>query len=410
MNIVVIHNSYQRPGGEDVVVAQETALLERHGHRVTHYQRSNREIESLSFGEKLGLISRIISAGDSKLCVREILRDLKPDLVHVHNTFALISPSVYETCHEENVPVVQTLHNYRLMCPAATFYRNGKVCEECPTNGLQRSLRYGCYHNSRVQSGAIALMLKAHRLKNTWNERVDAYIALSHFQKARFAQSGIPAGRIHVKPNFVEPDPGERTERSDGGRRRYVLFVGRLSVEKGLSVLLKAWNRLHEEIPLVIVGDGPMRPYLEKEVKSKGLRSVFFAGLLNRSDVYDAMKSAAFVVVPSVWQEPFGLNIVEAFACGTPVLGASIGAIGEMVDDNRTGMHFAPDDPDSLANKVTSCWTNSAKLEAMGREARRVYRERYTGNSTYPRLMDIYASAIETHFRRKKKQSLRTAA
>lgn len=405
MNLLIIHNSYRQPGGEDVVVAQESDLLQRNGHRVTHYQRSNREIEALSLKQKLGLISRIISAEDSKLAVRRMLRDLKPDLVHVHNTFALVSPSVYQACHQEHVPVVQTLHNYRLMCPAATFYRNGKICEECVTDGLWRSVKHGCYHNSRVQSGAIALMLKAHRLRNTWNERVDAYIAISHFQKARFVQSGIPAGKIHVKPNFVEPDPGERSE---GGQ--YALFVGRLSVEKGLSTLLKAWQQLPEKIPLVIAGDGPMRPDLEAEVKVKKLRSVHFVGQLSRPGVYDAMKRAAFLVVPSVWQEPFGLNIVEAFACGTPVLGASIGAIGEMVDDTRTGLHFAPNDPDALASTVTWCWANLSKVEAMGKAARQVYQERYTGKSTYPLLMDVYASAIETHFRSRKKRALRTAA
>jgi len=405
MNIVVIHNTYQQPGGEDIVVAQETAQLRHHGHRVTQYQRSNREIESLSLRDKLGLIRRIISAGDSQLAVREMLRDLKPDLVHVHNTFAMVSPSVYEACHEEDVPVVQTLHNYRLMCPAATFYRNGRVCEECTTNGLLRSVKYGCYHNSRAQSGAIVLMLKAHRMRNTWNERVDAYIALSHFQKLKFVRSGIPAGKIHVKPNFVEPDPGEGSERG-----RYALFVGRLSDEKGLSLLLKAWERLREEIPLLIVGDGPIRRDLEEEAKSKELRCIRFVGQLSRSQVYDAMKGAAFLVMPSVWQEPFGLNIVEAFACGTPVLGASIGAIPEMVDDHATGMLFTANDPDSLASKASWCWMNLPELEQMGRAARRVYQERYTGNSTYPLLVDIYASAIETHFRRKTNRALRTAA
>ena len=405
MNLLVIHNSYQQPGGEDVVVAQETALLRGKGHRVTQYERSNRELESLSFGQKLSLIRRIISAEDSKLAVHGILRDLKPDLVHVHNTFAMISPSVYEACKDEDVPVVQTLHNYRLMCPAATFYRNGKICEECATDGLQRSVQHGCYRNSRLQSGAIALMLKTHRLRNTWQERVDAYIALSNFQKSRFVQSGMPAERIHVKPNFVDPDPGERSE---GGR--YALFVGRLSAEKGLLLLLEAWRRIPEEIPLVIAGDGPMRHRLETEVRTNELRSVYFAGQLSRSAVYDAIKRAAFLVVPSVWQEPFGLSIVEAFACGTPVLGASIGAIAEMVADHRTGLHFAPDNPDSLANKAKWCWANLPKVEAMGKAARRVFEERYTGNATYPQLMDIYASAIDTHFQRKESRALRTAA
>jgi glycosyltransferase involved in cell wall biosynthesis len=405
MNILIIHNTYQQPGGEDVVVAQESRLLERHGHRVSAYQRSNDEIGELSSGQRLGLISRIVSASDSKRDVLGILRERKPDIVHVHNTFAMVSPSVYEACREEDVPVVQTLHNYRLLCPAATLFRDSAPCEECLTHSLLRSVQHGCYRDSRVMSGAIALMLKTHRSRQTWINGVDAYIAISRFARDKFVQSGLPAHKIQVKPNFVEPDPGERSHPGD-----YALFVGRLSPEKGLTTLLDAWQRLPSAVPLVIAGDGPMRHALEAAVARKRLQGVHFAGRLGRDGINDAMQKAAFLVVPSIWYEPFGLVVAEAFACGTPVLGAAIGGIPEMLDDQVTGLHFAPADPNALAEKVAWAWEHRSELAAMGKAARRVYEDRYTANANYDRLMKIYDSAIDTHARRNRNRSLRAAA
>jgi glycosyltransferase involved in cell wall biosynthesis len=405
MRILIIHNSYQQPGGEDIVVAQEAALLERNGHTVSIYKRSNDEIDDLSFAQRLGLIPRIVSARDSKLAVRGILRDLKPDLVHVHNTFAMVSPSVYEACQEEDVPVVQTLHNYRLLCPAATFYRDAEPCEECMTQGLLQSVRHACYRDSRAMSAAIALMLKTHRSRQTWNRQIDTYIAISNFVREKFIQAGFPAGKISVKPNFVYPDPGERSGSGD-----YALFLGRLSPEKGLRTLLETWERLPSTVPLVIAGDGPMRPHLETEVARKGLRGIRFVGQCGRQEAYDAIKKAAFLVVPSVWYEPFGLVVAEAFACGTPVLGACVGAIQEMLDDHVTGLHFTPGDPDELAKKVAWAWEHLPELAAMGRAARRVYEDRYTANTNYRFLMNIYGSAIDAHAKFKRNPPLRAAA
>ena len=245
MRILTIHNTYQQPGGEDVVVAQESRLLEQRGHIVNSYQRSNHEIEALSFTQKLGLISRIVSASDTKLAVRDLLQNLKPDVVHIHNTFLMVSPAVYEVCQDESMPVVQTLHNYRLLCPASTFYRAGAVCEDCVIGGLLRSVQHGCYRDSRVMSGAIAFMLQTHRSRQTWSHGIDAYIAISDFVKDRFVESGFSANKILVKANFVEPDPGERSRPGD-----FALFVGRLLPEKGLSTLLQAWQHLPSTVPL----------------------------------------------------------------------------------------------------------------------------------------------------------------
>jgi glycosyltransferase involved in cell wall biosynthesis len=405
MNILVLHNTYQQPGGEDVVVAQETSLLETNGHKVHAYTRSNNECDVSSFARRLGLVTRIISANDSKIAVRDLVRRTKPDVVHAHNTFAMISPAVYEVCQDEDVPVIQTLHNYRLLCPSSTLYRDGNCCEECVSHGLLRSVRHACYRDSHLMSGVIALMLKIHAARQTWHRQIDAYVAISDFVRDRFVDAGFPAEKIYVKPNFVDPDPGERSHPGE-----YALFVGRLSVEKGLLTLLEAWERLPSAVPLIIVGDGPLRPQLEAKVVDKGLRSVRLVGRLRREDAYAAMKRAAFLVVPSNWYEPFGLVIAEAFACGTPVLGASVGAIQVMVDDHVTGLHFAHGDSSDLAAKVTWAWTHPQALAEMGRTARRAYEARYTPAENYQSLMKIYACAIDTHITRTRRHQLPPAA
>lgn len=257
MNVLIIHNTYRQSGGEDVVVAQESSLLRREGHSVSTYQRSNHELDSLSFVQKLSLISRIVSADDSKTAVDRLIRDFKPDVVHVHNTFHMVSPSVYEACRDQNVPVVQTLHNYRFLCPASTFYRSGGICEECVTHSLLHSVKHGCYRESRAMSAAIALVLKTHRTRQTWTNGIDVYVAISRFVRDKHVESGFPPSKVLVKPNFVDPDPGERTRAGEGA-----VFVGRLSPEKGASTLIDAWRRLPSPVPLVIVGDGPLRQQL----------------------------------------------------------------------------------------------------------------------------------------------------
>lgn len=405
MNVLIIHNTYQQPGGEDVVVAQEIKLLEQHGHRVHLYLRSNHEIETLSLIQRVGLLGRVISAQDSKLTVRGLVRNLKPDVVHVHNTFAMVSPSVYDACELEDVPVVQTLHNYRLVCPAATLFRDGKSCHDCITRGLLTSVRHACYHDSRLMSGAIAIMLQTHRSRQTWNRRIDAYIALSQFAKNKFVQCGMPVSKIHVKPNFVEPDPGAGSHSGN-----YALYVGRLTPEKGALTLLRAWQHLPLPIPLVFAGDGPMRRLMEVEVEGRAMRCIRFAGQLKRDEVHALIKDASFLIVPSLWDEPFGLVVAEAFACGTPVIGAAAGAIQDMVEDQATGLLFPPGNPIALARKVIWAWEHRQQLESMSQAARRAYESRYTANGNYRILMEIYASAIDDHFRSKRKHVLRAAA
>jgi glycosyltransferase involved in cell wall biosynthesis len=392
MKILLIHNTYQQPGGEDVVFEQERRLLQQHGHEIVTYQRSNHEIEQLSMFERIALVTRIIAAEDSKQQVWKILEMFQPDLVHAHNTFMMISPSVYEACGEAHVPVLQTLQNYRLLCPAALLFRDGHVCEECSEHGLTRSVWHGCYRDSRPTTAAVALMLKTHRERRTWTDAVTGYVVATEFARQKFIHGGLPAEKIFVKPNFVDPDPGERSQPGD-----YALFVGRLSPEKGVSTLLAAWSRLGPSIPLVIAGDGPLRPRLEAEVAKNNLRQVSFRGRLNPSETRAAMKQARFLVLPSLWYEGFPMVMAESLACGTPVLGSRLGAIEEIITDGRTGLHFTPGDPTDLGEKVEWAWNHPSELTAMGREARLDYESRYTSEMNYSLLMAIYQQVIKAH-------------
>lgn len=388
MKILLAHNYYQIRGGEEVVFEQEKQLLEQTGNEVITYCRSNDEIRRFTAMERLALAQRSIWAADTEREFGEILARESPDVVHVHNTSLLISPSIYSACKKHGVPVVQTLHNFRLICPSVTLFRDGKVCEECTTEGLRRSLYYGCYRNSRLATASVALGLFLHRRWRTWEKLVTRYITLSEFGRNKFIAGGLPPEKIVVKPNFVSPDPGERQDSGD-----YALFVGRLSVEKGAAVLLQAWERLPRHYPLHIVGDGPERESLKARAHQLGL-PVRFRGRLSREEAIIAMKQSRFLVVPSGWYETFGMCIAEAFACGTPVICSRLGTMQELVMDGQTGLHFSSGDPDDLALKVEWAWSHPEQMHSMGRAGRCEYVSKYTPERNYPMLMDIYRSAI----------------
>ena len=389
MKILLIHNAYCEPGGEDVAFDAERRLLEDAGHQVVIYRRTNWEIQNYSGFERLALVSRIVWAKDARQDIAVLLRQEKPQLAHIHNTFVMVSPSVYSACQQAGVPVVQTLHNYRLLCPGANFFRKGHVCEECVEHSLWRGIRYGCYRDSRPATATVALMLALHRRWRTWMGMVNGYIALTEFARNKFISGGLPAEKISVKPNFVHSDPGERTESGE-----YALFVGRLAPDKGLHTLLASWKRLHNCLPLHVVGDGPMRTQLEAEAVECGVANILFRGRLARSAVWEAIKGAKFLILPSECYENFPVTVAEAFACGTPVICSRHGATQEIVTDSRTGLHFAPGNPDDLAQKVEWASTHPRRMAEMGKEARREYESRYTSEKNYSLLMEIYRRVL----------------
>jgi glycosyltransferase involved in cell wall biosynthesis len=389
MKIVMVHNTYQQPGGEDVVFQQECANLERAGHEVVRYQRSNFEIDKLSPLGRLALPKNTIWSAATRRDFGALLQCERPDLVHVHNTFMMISPSIYAACRDHRVPVVQTLHNFRLLCPGATLYRDGHICEDCLAGSLWSSVRHNCYRDSKPASATVALMLATHRRLGTWRDSIDRYIALTEFSRDKFVSAGFPANKFAVKPNFVGSDPGPRTETRD-----FALFAGRLTPEKGLATLLDAWERLAISCPLEIVGDGPDRAVLEAQVRDRNIQGISIRGSLPRTETLALMKAARFLIAPSNWYEGFPMVIAEALACGTPVVCSRLGAMQEIIMDNVTGLHFSPGDAEDLARKVTKAWTDPSAVAQMSRNARRTYEEQYTAERNYEQQMEIYRDAV----------------
>jgi glycosyltransferase involved in cell wall biosynthesis len=387
LSVLCLHNRYIQPGGEDQVFESESQLLVENGVRVEKVE------EQTTYPS--GLVRKIEAAVD---CVwsrswharfKALLQSSRPDVVHIHNFFSVISPSVYYACKEEGIPVVQTLHNYRLACPAASFYRDGKVCEECLDQGPFHGVRYGCYRDSKLATATLAAMIEVHRWKNTWTEMVDCYIALTEFARQKMIQGGLPAEKIQVKPNFVLPDPGPRSGNGD-----YALFVGRLVDLKGVGTMLAAWSKLPASIPLVIAGDGPFRPEMEKLISSHNLKNVDYRGRLSRQQTLATMKGARFLMFPSEWYEGFPVTIAESFACGVPVLCSRLGSMQEIVEDGVTGLHFNSGDAQDMADRVQWAWSHPQETSTMGFSARAEFEAKYSAERNFGMLTAIYESVL----------------
>lgn len=382
LSILVLHNRYQQAGGEDAVVQAEGVLLRKAGHHVSLFEISNVVIQGLASQLSVGLQAVYSFAWGRNL--RNVLERNRPDIVHVHNFFPLFTPSIYDACVDAGVPVVQTLHNYRLLCPGGLFMRNGMLCEECLEKGPFHGVRYGCYRGSRIQTLPVALMLAFHKSRRTWHEKVDCFIALTEFAKGKFVQAGFPSEKIVVKPNFVNL-PKIPAKQNEG----YAVFVGRLSTEKGVETLLHAWRDL-PDTQLKLIGDGPL---LDKAI-SLSSKSVEVLGRKNHSEVLDNIANALFLVMPSEWYEGFPMVIVEAMACGVPVLASRLGAMAEIIEDGRTGLLFEPGNVKDLVSKVRWFFEHPKKAEEMGRNARAEYEAKYTPERNYEMLMEIYERAI----------------
>ncbi len=387
--IVIVHNAYRQPGGEDTVVRAENALLLQAGNEVLEYFRHNNEIQSEGICTNIVLGARTVWSSDSRNNLYRLLKDSKPDIVHFHNTFPLISPAAYYACRDLGVPIVQTLHNYRLFCSAGAFFRDGKVCEDCLDKNHWQAVRHACFRQSRSATSAVATMLAFHHWRGTWTKLVDCYIALSGFSRAKFIAAGLPAAKIVVKPNFVLPDPGVGAE-----SRNYAVFIGRLSEEKGLRTLLQAWDRVNPEYVLRVIGDGPLFADLQSQISHSGSSNIRLEGHLPREQSLSRLQGARFLILPSNCYENFPMTVAEAYACGTPVIASRLGAMEEIVDDGRTGLHFTPGDADDLAAKVRWAWTNPDVMRRMGGNARADFEAKYTAGKNYEMLTAIYESVM----------------
>jgi glycosyltransferase involved in cell wall biosynthesis len=382
--LLLVHNYYQQRGGEDVVFEAEARLLEEHGHEVLRYEASNDGLDTMPAWT---LARRTVWNSRTYHDVRRLLERERPALVHVHNTLPVVSPAVYYAARRAGVPLVQTLHNYRLLCPSAVLFRQGAVCEACLHLTLAHpAVRYGCYRGSRAASAAVATTSALQRVLGTWHRCVDLFVALTDFARGKFIQGGLPPDRIVVKPNFA---PDRRVERVDGD---YALFVGRLSPEKGVQPLLAAWQRLGGRIRLRIIGDGPEAPAVTAAIRAGA--AVDYLGRQGPDAVSAAMAGAKFLIFPSIWYETFGLTIIEAYAAGLPVLASDMGAMSDLVREGVTGLRFRPGDPEHLAQRVEWALAHPEDLREMGRNARREYESRYTPERNHGLLLEVYETAL----------------
>ena len=378
MKVVVAHNLYQNKGGEDSVMEAEVALLLGRGHLVELFQRHNDAIHRMSGASAaLQAVWSMPVAKDFEA----MLRSFKPDVVHVHNTFPLISPAIYWVAGRLGVPIVQTLHNFRLLCPQAMFLRDGKVCEDCLGKVPWRGATHGCYRNSKLQSTVLASMLTLHRALGTYHNKITRYIALNQFCRDKFIEGGLPSEHIVIKPNFVDFEAPVSVAR-DG-----FLFVGRLSVEKGIDVLVQA-AKASVSTRIRVAGTGPESRLL---VSVPGVTAL---GALSIELVRSEMSQAMALVLPSIWYENFPRTLVEAFACGLPVIASRIGALADLVTDGVTGLLFDPGNPRELTKKLLWAQQHPVEMAQMGRNARARYEAEFTAERNYQQLMAIYADAI----------------
>ena len=382
MKILIAHNRYREIGGEDAVFEAEAGLLEARGHQVIRHAESNRAIDNRIM---VGVGVRAIWSQPSYASMALLLESHEPDLAHFHNIFPLISPSSYFACARRKVPVVQTLHNYRLLCPVATFFRDGRPCEDClrktaPWPGIL----HACYRGSRLQTASVAASVTVHRWLKTWQEKVDQYIVLTEFARAKFIEGGLDPQKLTVKPNFVHPDPGMRN-----GSGEYAVYLGRISPQKGIWTLLSAWSRV-PRIPLRVIGEGPLLQQVRTHVEKSKLQNVEILGNLNHGAAMDALMGARFSVFPSESYEGFPMVILESLAAEVPVIASGHGAMAEIIKNERTGIHFVPGSHTDLADKVAWAWDHPDAMSKMGEHGRAEYLERYTADSNYLQLMDIY--------------------
>ncbi|MGG1940761.1 glycosyltransferase family 4 protein [Paenibacillus polymyxa] len=388
--VLIIHNFYQQSGGEDKVVEQESAMLRSSGIETEHYYVHNDSIQSKGLANMAKLAVEAAWSFPEFKRIKELLLRVKPDVVHVHNFFPVISPSVYHACERLGVPVVQTLHNYRLICPAATFMRGNEVCEKCLHGTLLHSIRHGCYRGSQLQTIPVAAMIKFNELIGTWQHKVSRYIALTEFARDKFAESGIPLDRIAVKPNFIHH---QTVKAKYDPNDRYLLFVGRISAEKGVRNLLQAWSQLEDRggLRLVIIGDGPQKAELAAAYSQEDIQ---FLGKQDGDTVLDCMSRAMYVMVPSIWYEGFPMTIVESYSVGTPVLCSRIGALEEVVEDGVTGFHFQHDDLENIKTVIRRAvaYENYA---AMRQKVAENYAAHYTEEVNVKQLLAIYSEAME---------------
>lgn len=384
MKVLLCHNYYQLPGGEDRVFEDEATLLEQRGHEVVRFTLSNDQIEDMSRWEvaRRTFWNRQVAAE-----LRATIRRERPQLMHCTNVFPLISPAAYYVARREGVPVVQTLQNYRLICPAAVLMRDGRVCEDCVGKQIAwPAIRHKCYRDSRLGTACVAGMVTTHRWAGTWHRAVTRYVTATQFARQKFISAGFRPEQIRVKPNFVSPTPPPG--RGEGG---YYAFVGRLAPEKGIDALLAAWRSFDGR--LKILGDGPLADRVAQFAAAH--EHVEWLGHQSGEAVQQIVADATALIVPSLWYEGLPKTVIEAFSVGTPMIASDLGAMAEVITPDETGLLFAPGDAERLRDRLEQIDRSPGLAQAMRSNVRRAFEQRYTAERNYEMLRAIYEEAVQ---------------
>lgn len=385
-NILLVHNTYQIPGGEDTVVRNEKHLMEQNGHKVVLYTRSNTELKGFSMGQRFLLPFTTIFNLRTYREIRKIIKEEQIDVVHVHNTLNLISPSVYYAALSRHVPVVQTIHNFRLLCPAATFYRDEHICEECVDKGLRCAVKHSCYRESKLQTLACVICLTIHRTLGIYGKI--SYICLTEFNRGKLLQlKQINPVQVYVKPNFAD-GTAQITEKRD----QAVLFAARLERIKGIELVLEAWKEMGEEAPkLYLCGTGTKENWCKEYIEKHRLSSVEFLGQTDHHRLLQIMGCVKALILPTQWYEGFPMTIVEAYSVGTPVIGPDMGNVGDLIEEGVTGWTYSANSIEALVQTIC----NSMKASIDYKKIAELYQQRYNPELNYQLLTDIYRKAQE---------------
>ena len=385
MRVLLLHNRYQIPGGEDMAVRQECAMLRAAGFTVDLLEANNDAIGSAA--QKIKAAIQVPYSFSARQMVSDRILAFRPEIVHVHNFFPTLTPSVYDACRGAGVPVVQTLHNYRLMCANGLLFREGHVCTECLGRTFPLpAIRHGCYRDSRLGSAAVAAMIGIHRIRNTWIQRVDRFIALTEFARGLFAtEAGIPREKIAVKPNAA-PDPG-----LGDGCGGYALYVGRFSREKGIEIVLEAATQESGlGIALRVAGSGPLQAKVEAAQSAGRLE---YVGWQDPDGVRRLMLQARVLLIPSLCFEGLPMVVPEAFGAGLPIIASRIGALATLVEDGANGLLVEPGNPAALASAVRRIASDGRLESELRRGARQTYEALYRPEVNVRLLQQIYEQA-----------------
>lgn len=387
--ILQIHNFYQIPGGEDVVVRNEKRLLEEHGHQVFTYYRTNKELAERGKLSKLLLPFTAVFSLRTYREVKKLIKANQIDIVHVHNTLTMVSPSVFYAAFKCKVPVVQTLHNFRMLCPAGSFFRENVICEECVEHGMRCAIKHKCYRNSKLQTFVSAAILQIHRLVGTYR-RVN-FICLTEFNRKKLLESLdgkrqiVDPKRVYIKPNFTFAE--EVVPSDTQPDEEYFLFAGRVEALKGIDIAIKAFENLPDK-KLYIAGTGPMMDEMQTYVKEHGLTNVKFLGYLQKEEMSEKFYHAKAVIMTSQCYEAFAMTIAEAYSYGVPVIAGRVGNMDGMVKNGVTGVKFTYDSSEDLAAKVREF--EQMNLSELKENAREFYQKRLRPEDNYQNLIEIY--------------------